>query len=118
MGHLEAVPPGTYITRKGELKTELYVLLNGRAEVRGADSKVLRVLSRGGVVGEMGLVRHRQRSADVVATETTEFVVLDERFLQRIQRRYPRIASKVFLNLTRILSDRLQSTTDALVRKR
>ena len=31
-----------------------------------------------------------------------------ERFLQRIQRRYPRIASRVLLNLSRILSDRLQ----------
>jgi hypothetical protein len=118
MGHLEAVQPGAYITRKGELKPELYVLLNGRAEVRGGDSNVLRVLSRGSVVGEMGLVRGRPRSADVIATETTELVVLDERFLQRIERRYPRIAAKVFLNLTRILSDRLQSTTDALVRGR
>ena len=35
-------------------------------------------------------------------------LAVDERFLQRIQRRYPRIASKVLLNLSRILSDRLQ----------
>jgi len=28
--------------------------------------------------------------------------------MQRIQRRYPRIASKVLLNLSRILSSRLQ----------
>jgi hypothetical protein len=28
-----------------------------------------------------------------------------------VQRRYPRIASKVFLNLTRVLSDRLERTT-------
>ena len=40
---------------------------------------------------------------------------MDERFLERIQRRYPRIASKVFLNLTRILSDRLQRMTDQYV---
>ena len=31
------------------------------------------------------------------------------------QRRHPRIAAKVFLNLTRILSDRLETTTEALV---
>jgi hypothetical protein len=118
MGHLEAAAPGAYITRKGELKPELYLLLNGRAEVRGGDAEVLRVLTRGSVVGEMGLVRHQPRSADVVATEGTEFVVLDERFLGRIQRRYPRVASKLFLNLTRILSDRLQNTTEAVVRKK
>jgi hypothetical protein len=40
---------------------------------------------------------------------------VNERFLQRIQFRYPRIASKVFLNLTRIVSDRLQRMTDQFV---
>ena len=40
---------------------------------------------------------------------------VDERFLRRIQLRYPRIASKVFLNLTRVLSDRLQRTTEQYV---
>jgi hypothetical protein len=34
--------------------------------------------------------------------------------LQRLRRRYPRVAATVFYNLTRILSDRLESTTDAL----
>jgi len=63
-------------------------------------------------------VRHNERSADVVAASDVELLAVDERFLERIQRRYPRIASKVFLNLTRILSDRLQSTTDAYVAAR
>jgi predicted RND superfamily exporter protein len=118
MGHLESVGRGVHIARRGELKEELYVLLNGRAEVHRADStqgdRVIRSMSRGDVVGEMGLVRHRPRSADVVAAEDLEYLTLDGRFLQRLQRRYPRVAAKVFLNLTRILSDRLESTTDAL----
>jgi len=36
-------------------------------------------------------------------------------FLERVQRRYPRIASKVFLNLTRILSNSLERTTRQVV---
>jgi CRP-like cAMP-binding protein len=67
------------------------------------------------VVGEMGLVRHIQRSADVVAATPVEVLAVDEKFLTRIERRYPRIAARVFLNLTRILSDRLESTTGAFV---
>ena len=35
-----------------------------------------------------------------------------------IERRYPRIASRVFLNLTRILSDRLERMTNLLVEQR
>jgi CRP-like cAMP-binding protein len=59
----------------------------------------------------MGLIRHLERSADVVAAEPVEVLAVDERFLDRIQHRYPRIASKVFLNLTRIVSDRLDRMT-------
>jgi CRP-like cAMP-binding protein len=70
---------------------------------------------RGDVFGEMGLVRRNERSADVVASEPVELLAVNERFLQRIQTRYPRIASKVFLNLTRIVSDRLQRMTDQYV---
>jgi CRP-like cAMP-binding protein len=72
-------------------------------------------MGRGDEIGEMGLVRQRPRSADVVVVEEVEYLVLDEGFLQRLQRRHPRIAAKVFLNLTRILSDRLESTTDQLL---
>jgi hypothetical protein len=90
MGRLSIAPAGTYLARKGELRTELYVLLNGRV----------------GVLGE---------GVDVVVVEQTEYVVLDREFLERLQRRHPRIAAKVFLNLTRILSDRLERTTDDLV---
>lgn len=116
MAQLASAKPGELITRRGELKEELYVLLNGVVDVRrSAGESVIRSLGRGDVIGEMGLVRHRARSADVVVREHTEYLVLDNGFLERIQRRYPRIAAKVFLNLTRILSDRLESTTDALV---
>lgn len=116
MAHLASAARGTFITRQGETKAELYVLLNGRADVkRGAGGRVIRSLTRGDVIGEMGLVRERPRSADVEVVEDTEYLVLDARFLQRLRRQYPRIGASVFLNLARVLSDRLESTTDELV---
>jgi hypothetical protein len=116
MGRLRSAAPGEFITQRGEMKQELYVLLGGRVGVRREDGHLaIRTLSRGDVLGEMGLVRRRPRSADVVALEQTEYLVLDRDFLTRIERRHPRIAARVFLNLTRILSDRLESTTDQLV---
>jgi predicted RND superfamily exporter protein len=115
MGRLQRALPGDSLARRGELKPELYVLLNGRAEVLGEGGRHIRYHGRGEVIGEMGLVRHRPRSADVAVVEPSEYLVLDEGFLIRLQRRHPRIAAKVFLNLTRILSDRLEATTDELV---
>jgi predicted RND superfamily exporter protein len=117
MARLAEAPPGEHITRRGEMKPELYVLLNGRADVRAAPNEpIIRSMGRGEVIGEMGLVRQRPRSADVIVAEPTEYLVLDRGFLDRLQRRHPRIAAKVFLNLTRILSDRLENTTDQLMR--
>ncbi len=96
----------------------MFVIIQGVAEVwAGTGSERRRIVAqgRGDVFGEMGLVRHTERSADVVAVEPVEVLAVDQRFLQRIQMRYPRIASKVFLNLSRILSDRLQRMTDQYV---
>jgi hypothetical protein len=118
-GRLASAQPGDLITRKGEVKSELYVLLNGAADVRDSSRGTsIGTLGRGDVIGEMGLVRHRPRSADVVVVNDAEYLVLDERFLTRIRRQYPRIAATVFLNLTKVLSDRLESTTDQLVAER
>jgi predicted RND superfamily exporter protein len=112
MGDLKRFQPGQVIVRRGERGDEMYVVIQGRVEVWiGGDHGRHRIvdMKRGDVFGEMGLVRGgNERTADVVAATDVEVLAVDERFLQRIQRRYPRIASKVLLNLSRILSDRLQ----------
>ncbi len=118
MGELRRFPPGAQIITQGEQGDEMFVIVDGSAEVwvgEGADRRNVAELRRGDVFGEMALVRHDERSADVVAKQDVEVLAVDERFLQRIQRRYPRIAARVFLNLTRILSDRLQRMNEQLV---
>jgi predicted RND superfamily exporter protein len=111
MGELKVFPYGQAIVRQGELGNEMFVLIDGKAEVRitvNGHSRVVRELSRGDVFGEMGLIRHHQRTADVIAAENVEVLVVNERFLTRMQRRYPRIGAKIFLNVAKILSDRLE----------
>jgi CRP-like cAMP-binding protein len=56
----------------------------------------------------MGLLRHHERTADVIANEEVEVIAVNEQFLDRMQRRYPRIGAKIFLNIAKIISDRLQ----------
>ena len=121
MGEMRRFADGDTIVRRGDQGREMFVIIRGVTEVWAGsdhDRKLLAQHQRGDVFGEMALVRHNERSADVVAASDVELLAVDERFLERIQRRYPRIASKVFLNLTRILSDRLQSTTDKYVAAR
>jgi hypothetical protein len=118
MGEVRRFDAAQPIVRTGERGDSMFVIIQGRCEVwagDGAQRRRLRELGRGEVFGEMGLVRHNERSADVVAATAVEVLALDERFLERIRRRYPRIAARVFLNLTRVLSDSLDRTTQLLV---
>ncbi|MEA2624327.1 MAG: uncharacterized protein QOD06_372, partial [Candidatus Binatota bacterium] len=114
MGRLQRFADGEPIVRQGDVGHEMFVLLSGAAEVRvstnGRTHRV-RELRRGDVFGEMALIRHHTRSADVLAIDDVEVMALDERFLDRVQRRYPRIAAALFLNLSKILSDRLEQET-------
>ena len=118
MGEIKHFDPGEPIIQTGEVGDEMYVIIAGTADVfagAGAERRRIAQQKRGDVFGEMGLVRRHERTADVIAASRVEVLAVNERFLQRIQFRYPRIASKVFLNLTRIVSDRLQRMTEQYV---
>jgi uncharacterized protein len=120
MGKVRRFKPEDKIVRQGDTGNEMFVILDGRTEVWKSDEvghrRRVAEHKRGDVFGEMALVRHGvRRTADVVATTDVEVLAVDQRFLQRVQRRYPRIAAQVFLNLTSVLSDRLEWTTQDAV---
>ncbi|MGE4092771.1 MAG: MMPL family transporter [Candidatus Binatia bacterium] len=113
MGEFRSFPRGEPIIRQGEVGKEMFVLINGSADVI-VNGHFIRTLHRGDVFGEMGLIRHHQRTGDIVSTEEVEVLAVDERFLHRMQRRYPRIGAKVLLNIAKIISDRLEDLNQRL----
>ncbi len=118
MGRLRRFAPGDAIVRKGETGREMYVMVEGTGDVWGGSGDTrtqLMTLARGDVFGEMALVRGEQRSADVIARDAVEVLEIDQTFLDRLQRRYPRTAARLLVNMTRILSDRLQRMTERVV---
>jgi CRP-like cAMP-binding protein len=95
----------------------MYVILQGSTEVvvdKAGIPTAIAELRRGDVFGEMALVRHDARTADVVANGPVDVLAFNEKCFERLQERYPRVAAKLHLNLTRILSDRLQRMTEAV----
>jgi hypothetical protein len=111
MGELKQFPKGQHIIRTGETGKEMYLLLTGVADViinPTTQARRVRTLQRGDVLGEMALIGDHVRTADVVATDDVEVLAVNDRFLNRMQKRYPRIGAKIFLNLAKILSTRLQ----------
>jgi predicted RND superfamily exporter protein/CRP-like cAMP-binding protein len=115
MGELKTFPRGQPIVRQGEMGNEMYVLVKGSADAfihLNGQRQYVRKIEHGQVFGEMGLIRHHERTVDVIAAEDVEVLAVNELFLSRMQRRYPRIGAKIFLNIAKILSDRLQHSTE------
>ncbi len=117
MSELKTFKSGEPIVQTGEVGDEMYVIIRGQAEVSvdvGGQRRHLRDLFRGDVFGEMGLIRRVQRTADVFAVGDVEAMAMNERTLTRLQRRYPRIAAKIFLNVAKVLSDRMAGDTQKM----
>jgi hypothetical protein len=116
MARIIRVPKGKRIISTGDKASEMYVVIEGKlhTSIEGEDGRIaLATHERGDVVGEAGLF-YETRTADVDVAEDSRLLCLTQKNLDRISRRYPYIATKVFKNLNRILATRLYDTTHKL----
>jgi CRP-like cAMP-binding protein len=114
MGRLMTVPEKWPLMQEGSLGDEMFVILDGSVSVQ-KHGKTVTMLGRGETVGEMGLISEHPRSADVLVNEETTVFAFGYEALERLERRYPRLATKVLHNLAAILSGRLAATTEQLL---
>jgi len=109
------------IIREGEVGKEMFVVLEGSVEAqkRSADGAVkhLRVMNVGDLCGEVGPLSGGQRTADVVALEDAQMLVLSWERIDRLTRLFPILAFRLFRNLTRIIGARLRQTSEYQVDK-
>ncbi|MCZ6552524.1 MAG: cyclic nucleotide-binding domain-containing protein [SAR324 cluster bacterium] len=124
LGTLMAYPmdrePGQIVFEEGDTGQELFVVLDGSVEVFydrkfHGQEQVLATLGVGASFGEMGLFRHSKRVASVRAAERARLLVLNDDVLTKLQRRYPRIAAKMFTNLAASLSGTIRRTDQLFV---
>lgn len=104
---------GDRIVQAGATSREMYVILSGSVEVRSGD-RVLAELGRGEIFGESALISSAPRTADVVALEDVEVLILSQNFLEKGMRTMPDILSRVLYNLSMILVERLRDSTTLL----
>ena len=116
MSRIVEVPAGQRIITSGNEGTQMYVVIEGKltTSFKGEEGRVhVATHTRGDVVGETGLF-YEKRTADVDAVEDSRLLSLTQNNLERLSRRYPYIATKVFRNLNEILAMRLFKTTHRL----
>lgn len=101
-----------YIIKQGDTSTDICVLLSGEAKVtveKDGISKEITTLSKGDLFGELVLINEVERTANIVAVETCDVLVLSyETFYSYYQKR-PKIFALMVLNVTRLVTKRLKA---------
>ena len=95
-----------FITVEGEVGTEMFVLLEGSAEVRRGKERVA-TLGRGAHFGEMALLNDRPRAASVVASTACRTLACDRGALSSLLSEHPTLSAHFFRALALALSQRL-----------
>ncbi len=109
---------GERLVAQGTVGRDMYLILSGEVDVSlpgGGAPTHLATLGEGGVIGEVGFVREQERTADVDALTDGEMLVFNGEKVRHNMRFYPHIASKLNLNIARILGERLARTSNRLV---
>jgi PPM family protein phosphatase len=102
---------GDVVIEEDSLGSALYILRKGtvRIERRGA---LLGTRGVGELLGEMSLVDDVLTSAEVVADEDVELLMIPRRDFETLLERDPSLALKVYKAFCRTLSERLRTTND------
>ena len=85
--------PGEYILREGEMGNTMYFIISGRVEVLLAHAPV--ILGAGDHVGEMAVVFHEKRVADVRALTSCQMMALDYTEFQEFLARHDEVREEI-----------------------
>ncbi len=122
LGVISGYKDSDYIVRKGDDSQHMYMIVEGNVEVvvqeDEKEKKFVKTLGRGDIFGEMAFVTGNQRTADIMAKGDVEVLTIDHQSLNNVKARFPKIAAKIYYNLSSILSLRLKETTSAWAKQR
>jgi len=103
---------GQSLITAGESADEMFVLLEGNAEVQiraeGTSRRRIDVLTAGMTVGEMAFLDGSPRSADVVAIDTVECLVITRAWFIALSDTHPTLKITLLQELMREISARLR----------
>ena len=102
---------GDQIVRAGDIGREMFVVLAGSVDVKGAADETMTTLGTGAVFGEIALFSSSPRTANVVAAEDVEVLIITQEYLRSVMRVMPEVAVILLFNLSHLLSERLGAST-------
>ncbi len=113
MSHI-AFPAGSTLCRAGEPSDRLWVITRGSVSVfapKGGRRKRLASIGAGCMVGEMGFLEKRRRSADVVADDEVQAYELTTDTFRTILLESPQLGQAIYEAIADELAERLRITS-------
>ena len=101
---------GEQLVRQGDIGRNMFMILEGNAQVvrrDGDDTRVLADLAPGDVFGEVGYIQEIERTADVIATEPVAVLNFEYHRMEKDLKYFPHIVAKLNFNISSILGTRL-----------
>lgn len=101
--------PGTLVTYRGEASDAAYFILKGSVGagyIKDGDYVILRYLHEGDFFGEVAALTGMQRTANVIAEEDSQFLIIPSKVMKRLTQKYA--ALNVMLHTT--IGERLSLT--------
>jgi len=105
--------PGSYIMQQGDTGTDICVLLEGHADItinKDAHSTTLASIGPGDLFGELVLINETTRTANIVATEKCDILIISYENFFKFFDKNPKVFSLMVLNVTRLITKRLKSS--------
>jgi CRP/FNR family cyclic AMP-dependent transcriptional regulator len=116
---IEHKPDGAVIIHQDSLGQALYIIKEGKAQVKRRDPitgvvRELATLPQGELFGEMSLIDDQLISADVIAKGPVELLVIPRREFEALIAGHDKLAIKVYKSFCAALSDRLRKANARL----
>lgn len=101
--------PGDVLVEAGDESRDLFVILEGRLQVLGADGTVVAELRKGAIVGEIAFLDGQARTAKVVAPNACKVLDVPYKAFREMLVSNPKLASVVYRNMAQALAERLRT---------
>jgi len=126
-GEIHRIDAGSHLFDQGDVADRMFVVISGvfdavmvespgGPEKRYTSPRRVNRLQLGDVIGEMGIMTSGYRCVSVVALVAGEVLALGKTHLEHLLRVYPRTASRLFANLSTVLTQKLIQADQCLSR--
>lgn len=112
--------PGEELIRIGDVDDSVYIIVDGEAQVVIARAlgrkRVMAVLKKGAIFGEMSFFERKPRSASVLATTSGRALKITRQDFERLLKDEPDLGMRLLFDFGRVLSMRNRALNDVVLR--